>query len=410
MENENLVSKKNKRILIIHNRAFHSSGPETYLINLMDLLEKNQIQYSIFAMDYQKNNLKNLANELPKPLGDPSNYNLSKQSLTFFEKVNIFFSSIFNFNAAKKLNSHLKENKYTSCIILQYLGKISPSVLFVLKKYKIPTAIRQSDYGSICGLNTFLYEESFCTKCISKQSSVIRNNCFDSYTRSIHYYFVNRINYYSLRLTRPKIIFTNNFAKELSKKSSIYNSSKISVINTFGDDFFEAENRVYKYDFIYFGRISKDKGINELISSIADQDLDYRFLFVGDVSDDIEINQNKLPKNIIVQNKMDMKDLKILIIQSKFVIIPSKWFDNLPNTLIEAYSFGKPVIMPNHGSFKEFQTNSNLFFDKDLKCIKYAMEISNNDYEKASTEAKRIFTSQFSKSSHFNSLLNENII
>ena len=107
---------------------------------------------------------------------------------------------------------------------------------------------------------------------------------------------------------------------------------------------------------------------------------------------------------------MDMKDLKILIIQSKFVIIPSKWFDNLPNTLIEAYSFGKPVIMPNHGSFKEFQTNPNLFFDKDLKCIKYAMEISNNDYEKASTEAKRIFTSQFSKSSHLNSLLNENII
>ena len=52
----------------------------------MDLLEKNQIQYSIFAMDYQKNNFKNLVNELPKPLGDPSNYNLSKQRLTFLKK------------------------------------------------------------------------------------------------------------------------------------------------------------------------------------------------------------------------------------------------------------------------------------------------------------------------------------
>ena len=119
-----------KKILIIHNRAFHESGPETYLINLMGLLEKNEIEYSIFAMDYQKNNLKNLANELPKPLGDPGNYNLSKQRLTFFEKVNIFFSSIFNFNAAKKLNLHLKENKYTSCIILQYLGKLSLTLNF----------------------------------------------------------------------------------------------------------------------------------------------------------------------------------------------------------------------------------------------------------------------------------------
>ena len=173
----------------------------------MDLLEKNEIQYSIFAMDYQKkNNLKNLVNELPKPLGDPSNYNLSKQRLTFFEKVNIFFSSIFNFNAAKKLNLHLKENKYTSCIILQYLGKLSPSVLFVLQKYKIPTAIRQSDYGSICGLNTFLYEESFCTKCIStaikRYSEIIVLIAIQDQYIII---FVNRINYFSLRLTRPKL-------------------------------------------------------------------------------------------------------------------------------------------------------------------------------------------------------------
>ena len=66
-----------------------------------------------------------------------------------------------------------------------------------------------------------------------------------------------------------------------------------------------------------------------------------------------------------MQNKNGHERSKKSIIQPKFVIIPSKWFDNLPNTLIEAYSFGKPVIMPNHGSFKEFQTNPNLF-DKDL--------------------------------------------
>ena len=38
-----------------------------------------------------------------------------------------------------------------------------------------------------------------------------------------------------------------------------------------------------------------------------------------------------------------------------------------------------------------------IFFDKDLKCIKYAMEISNNDYEKASTEAKEYLFSIFKK-------------
>ena len=56
---------------------------------------------------------------------------------------------------------------------------------------------------------------------------------------------------------------------------------------------------------------------------------------------------------------------------SIFSIIPSKWHDNLPNSLIESLSNGVPVISPNYGCFPEFIINekNGLLYDNynDLK-------------------------------------------
>jgi glycosyltransferase involved in cell wall biosynthesis len=47
------------------------------------------------------------------------------------------------------------------------------------------------------------------------------------------------------------------------------------------------------------------------------------------------------------------KDLDDLIMNSFFIIVPSEWYENNPMVIIEAYSFGKPVIGTDIGGIPE---------------------------------------------------------
>ena len=46
-------------------------------------------------------------------------------------------------------------------------------------------------------------------------------------------------------------------------------------------------------------------------------------------------------------------ELKQIIKESKFVIVPSIWYENLPNTILESFANKKPVIATDIGSLKD---------------------------------------------------------
>ena len=46
-------------------------------------------------------------------------------------------------------------------------------------------------------------------------------------------------------------------------------------------------------------------------------------------------------------------ELEEVIKGARFTIIPSIWYDNLPNTALESFQYSKPVIASNIGSLPE---------------------------------------------------------
>ena len=47
------------------------------------------------------------------------------------------------------------------------------------------------------------------------------------------------------------------------------------------------------------------------------------------------------------------EELKDILYGARFVISPSIWYENLPNTILEAYAAGKPVLAAKIGSQRE---------------------------------------------------------
>ena len=87
---------------------------------------------------------------------------------------------------------------------------------------------------------------------------------------------------------------------------------------------------------------------------------------------------------ILVLNKElanDFSKMNELLENCLCVACPSIWFDNMPNSIIEAFAYAKPVIASNIGSIKEMVIegyNGFLFEPKSInqiaKCIMMILE------------------------------------
>lgn len=105
-------------------------------------------------------------------------------------------------------------------------------------------------------------------------------------------------------------------------------------------------------------------------------------------------------------------NLSEVIKRSKFVIVPSEWFENNPMSIIEALALGKPVIGASIGGIPELindNMNGYLFQSGNIDSLRDAVEkaehVSREDYTALSNKARKYVEGKFSKESHYRILM-----
>lgn len=401
------------RYLLIHNRYYHESGPETYLLNLKRVLENQGHIIDVFALDYKKNIKCDISKYHPKPIGERDKYSYKDQKLSLFQKFKLLASLFYRHHVYRKLDAVLKKNNYDGAIVLQFWGKLSPSIFRALELNNVPTAVRISDFGLICGTNTLLKNNQHSDECIKSTYSCIKHKCVDnSYIKSTinsiaQLYFFKK---YSKKL---KYIYTCKNTQSIFKQAG-YSVNSHHIPTFYPTSFIEKESFNHK-KIIYLGRIAEDKGIHNIIQLIPDES-NIAFEIWGSGSEDYISNlkylaSNRKSKNIHIKGHINHLKVPLIFEDALCSIIPSQWHDNLPNSLIESLSNGVPVIAPNHGCFPEFikEDINGFLYDEtqDLKDIFVKISDLNLDQKKklslnSTTFAKETFNSKI----HINKLLN----
>ncbi len=108
-------------------------------------------------------------------------------------------------------------------------------------------------------------------------------------------------------------------------------------------------------DFLFIGRIQPDKGIYELCEAVS-KTPKCRLTIVGygQSYDDIVSRFVSFP-NINILGKMKHSELGNVLSQSDCVVVPSKNnYEGFPRVIMEAWSYGKPVIVADAGGVKAF--------------------------------------------------------
>lgn len=104
-----------------------------------------------------------------------------------------------------------------------------------------------------------------------------------------------------------------------------------------------------KNNAIFASRISKEKGILTLIKAFAKIDINLDVLGDGPLFNKVKkYNIN----NIKLHGNLPRDKVNKFINKSKFLVLPSEWYESFPMTILEAFRGGTLVLASNIGSIK----------------------------------------------------------
>jgi glycosyltransferase involved in cell wall biosynthesis len=128
-------------------------------------------------------------------------------------------------------------------------------------------------------------------------------------------------------------------------------NKRCEVANLFVDDIFRMKKSLdmRKYDIGYVGRLSKDKGIIDFLTSLEELKNNYKIVIHGhgeekdSVKNKIEMLRINRRLEIQFSEWIERENLPDLLNEIKLLVVPSQW-EGLPNIILEAMACGTPVL------------------------------------------------------------------
>lgn len=395
------------KILMINKFYYIKGGSETYLFNLKKILEKNGHKVIPFAMKDEKNEY----SEYEKYFINNIDYNKGN----LLTKISNATKIIYNFDAKRKLEELLQVEKPDVAHLHLFQHQISPSILKVLKKYNIPIVYTVHDLKPVCLNYKMLNNNGLCEKCISQSYiQCLKNKCVkNSYLFSAINVIEGYLHKYLKSYELIDIFITpSQFYKNKLIQAGIQNNKVVHIPNFINLEKFSPEYESQDY-FIYVGRLSDEKGIETLIKSMKYVKKSVlKIIGTGPLKEELEklVFDEKI-ENVEFLGFKSGEILKNIIRHSKFVIIPSEWYENGPMSVIEAMALGKPIIGSNIGGIPEMITNEIngcLFEPRDCKelseCINNLLKDESRLVEMGK-ESRKYVEKLYNEAYHFQEIM-----
>ncbi len=331
---------------MVNKFLYPRGGSESYMLYLADHLKESGHEVEFFGMYDDKNTVGN-------------SKGLYTQNLDFHSKgLARFlypFKIIYSFEAKKKIMQVIDDFKPDIVHMNNINFQLTPSIIYGIKKRKIPLVQTVHDYQMICP-NHLLYnfdKNEPCEKCIKgSYINCIRNKCIHGSTvKSI--LGVIEAKLYSWRSTYKKVdlfVCPSNFLENKLLTSKKFYEGKTKTIHNFIDkEKFSNKDRKADSYIAYVGRLSKEKGI-ENIAGTAKLLPELRFIVAGSGPDEDIL---KGIPNITLAGFLTGDKLTELVGNAKVLLLPSVCYENCPLSILEAHAMGVPVVTMNSGGMAE---------------------------------------------------------
>ena len=380
-----------KKILIVHTKYRLRGGEDIAVENETKFLKKH---FQIETLTFSNETINSLKQIISLLLSfDKESYNLLEEKITTFSPDIIYIHNAW------------------------FKGSLS---LFKLaKKRKIKVLVKLHNFRYYC-TKTFLSskhlkDQTFCNACgLERESVGLFNKYYDDYFLRSLAVILFGIRYFKiLQNSDIKVLVLTEFHKTFLIKLNIH-KEKIFVFPNYIE--YASSNEVKNKEnfFVYAGRISKEKGVEDLITAFISSNIkDFSLKIVGDGPLLKFLREKYKLKNVDFLGNIKNEEVLSLINRSKGVVTATKLLEGQPTLLCEASMLGVVSIYPKAGGISEFFPKNYQFcfnqFDNNDLGDKMKM-IENENFINQGEINKEYLSTYLNSSkliSTFNSILNE---
>ena len=332
-------------ILNVSQNHYIRGGSDRYFFTLAEMLKKHGHRVIPFTAASDEN--------------DPSEWERYFPRGADFERPGIgdLFRFLYSHDALKAIRRLLNDTDIDLAHFHIYYGKLTASILGVLKDAGIPLIQTLHEYKLTCPVYSHLSNDEICEACAGKHFwRALPKRCnrgsFARTALSVTEAYVSKM--LGAVEKFDHFISVSHFLRKKMISHGIP-EDKISTVHNFVDVSGITPNFAVGDYLLYFGRLHRSKGILTLIEAAAPLK-QIPLYIVGDGEAMPEVQQ------IIEQNGSDHirllgfkqgEELRALILNSICTVLPSEWYENCPMSVLESYAYGKPVIGADIGGIPE---------------------------------------------------------
>ena len=402
------------RIALVNYRYFISGGPERYMFNIKEVLERNGHEVIPFSIKSSKNVMSPYEEDFLDTVDDQTYFAQSKKTLRVVLKS--FTRMFYSFEAKKVFGEFLDKYKPDIVYIIHYHNKISPSVVDAAKNRKIPVVHRISDFQYMCP-NALFYNEKkgICEDCLNGRSlSCVKNKCV-----------MNSRVYSAIKLAAKKLHDFLHVTKKIDEfiVPSLFTLTKLNLygipmerlhhIPTFFNLKQGALEVTYEPYFLFVGRLEKQKGLMTLLKAFVKTALPCKIIgFSNDgYEDELKKFLDGKMHRIEFLGRKSFEEIEPYLKTCLCTIVPSEWYDNFPNVILESFAYKKAVIATNIGSLPELVIDGetgSLFEYADVDDLSAKIEFMFNNVDEARRMGENAYEkicNEYSPEKHYGQLM-----
>ncbi|PYX60234.1 MAG: glycosyl transferase family 1 [Acidobacteria bacterium] len=235
------------------------------------------------------------------------------------------------------------------------LAMISPSVYSACQDFGVPVVQTLHNYRLFCPEANFLRDGRICEQCVEK--NLLHSIAYACYhdSRSATAVLAFMLAFHRARQTWDSIhtfIALSNFAKGKFIQGGLP-AHKLAVKPNFV--YPDPGARTNAGDFVlYVGRLSKEKGVDTLLQAWTRVQGNIPLFVIGDGPLRQELcSQYSGDPRIVFRGQISRAQVVDAIKGARFLVVPSRCYENFPMAIAEAFACGVPVIAANIGAVQE---------------------------------------------------------
>lgn len=407
------------KVLLIDVYNYRKGGAESVCFNTASLLEANGHSTVRFTLKWPDN----------EPSAFEGYFAESKETRRGpARQLRNMANYFYHREAARNLDRLLRDHRPDIAHIHLMWGQITGSILPVLRRHGVPVVYTVHDYRLVCPAYTFRNGRGrVCEKCGGGAFwHCFTNNCCKgnrlySAVMAAEQYFRNA--FFNPARYIDGFIYVSDFARAIQERympeaAAVRSIRLYNLAMSIADS---PKKRPADPYFLYFGRLSYEKGTDTLLEAFSTMP-QARLKLVGTGPEQEHLKRfvaDRHMTNVEFLGYKQGRELADIVAGADFVVVPSEWYENNPMTVVEAYSVGTPVIGARIGGIPEIvvdrrrpsalQPTGFVFDSGDAgslrQAVAEAIALSADDYEALSAGALAFARQNFDSDAYYRRLI-----